>query len=144
MKEKLKSATVDAYIEAADRNLQPLLKQLRKIIVTLAPEAEESLSYGMPAYKYHGRPLVYFAAYENHIGFYATPSGHEAFKKYLSVYKTGKGSVQFPINEKLPVKLIEKIVRFRVKENETHNISKKTKKGTPSNKKSVTKSIRKK
>jgi uncharacterized protein YdhG (YjbR/CyaY superfamily) len=118
MKKGKSPVTVDSYINAAPKQAQSLLNQMRKIIRAEAPQAEESVSYGMPGYKYLGRPLIYFAAYENHIGFYATPTGHEAFKKELSVYKTGKGSVQFPVNEKLPVALIKKIIQFRVKENE--------------------------
>lgn len=109
---------MDEYISASDKAVQPLLKQMRKTISAEAKDAEESISYGMPGYKYLGKPLVYFAGYENHIGFYATPTGHDAFKKELSVYKQGKGSVQFPLSEKLPLDLIKKIVRFRVKENE--------------------------
>ncbi|MBI1779973.1 MAG: DUF1801 domain-containing protein [Sphingobacteriales bacterium] len=111
-------ATVDEYIEAAPKVAQSYLKQMRKAIKSSAPKSDELVSYGMAAYKYLGKPLVYFAGYEQHIGFYATPTGHEAFKKDLSVYKTGKGSVQFPLDEKLPLKLIERIVKFRLKENE--------------------------
>jgi uncharacterized protein YdhG (YjbR/CyaY superfamily) len=97
--------------------VQLLVEQIRKTILENAPEAEESISYGMPAYKLYKKPLVYFAAYENHIGFYATPSGHEAFSTELSQYKQGKGSVQFPINKPLPIELIKRIVLFRVEEN---------------------------
>lgn len=81
------------------------------------PDAEESISYGMPAYKLNGKALVYFAAFKNHIGFYATPSGHSEFTMELSKYKQGKGSVQFPLDKPLPSGLITKIVKFRVKEN---------------------------
>ena len=70
----------------------------------------------MPAYKLNKKPLVYFAAFKNHIGFYATPTGHSEFKNELSLYKQGKGSVQFPLNQKIPYQLIEKIVKFRVNE----------------------------
>ncbi len=92
------------------------LLQLRQLISTQVPEAVESISYGMPCYKLNGKPLVYFAGYKNHIGFYATPTGHKAFKKDLAMYKQGKGSVQFPLNTPLPVSLIKKIVEFRKKE----------------------------
>ena len=71
----------------------------------------------MPAYKLNGKPLAYFAAYEKHIGFYPTPSGTAKFTKELSKYKSGKGSVQFQLDEPIPFGLIEKIVEFRVKEN---------------------------
>lgn len=86
---------------------------MRDLILKNAPGAEESISYGMPAYKIKGKALVYFAGYKKHIGFYATPTGHEAFKDALSIYKQGKGSVQFPLKQNLPVALIEKIVQFR-------------------------------
>ena len=117
---------MDEYISASDKAVQPLLRQMRKTISAEAKDAEESISYGMPGYKYLGKPLVYFAGYENHIGFYATPTGHDAFKKALSVYKQGKGSVQFPLSEKLPLDLIKKIVQFRVKENEAKADAKKS------------------
>ena len=107
---------MDDYIAGFPEDIQILLEDLRNTIRKAAPDAEEVLSYAMPAYKYHGM-LVYFAAYKNHIGFYATPTGHAAFKKELSVYKEGKGSVQFPLDQPLPLDLIARIVKFRVKEN---------------------------
>lgn len=120
-----KPATVEAYIESFPKEVQQRLQQIRKIILASAPEVEESMSYGMPAYKHTGKPLVYFAGYEKHIGFYATPTGHAAFKNELSKYKLGKGSVQFPFEKPLPLKLIKNIVLFRVKENEQKNSEKK-------------------
>ncbi len=113
---------VNDYITAFPKEVQSRLKQIRTAIKTIAPEAEESISYGMPAYKLNKKPLVYFAGYEKHIGFYATPSGYDEFAKELSKYKQGKGSVQFPLDEKLPLKLIEKMVKFKVKENAVKNI----------------------
>ncbi len=110
--------TVDEYIAAQPAELQQRLKQMRACIKKAAPKAEESISYQMPAYKTFGKPLVYFAGYEKHVGFYATPTGHDAFAKALANYKQGKGSVQFSNTEKLPLELIAKIVQFRVKENE--------------------------
>lgn len=109
-------AGVDEYIAAFPPEVQEILEKVRATIKGAAPGAVECIAYAMPAYKLNG-PLVYFAGYKNHIGFYATPTGHEAFKKELSKYKEGKGSVQFPLDEPMPFKLIEKIVRFRVKEN---------------------------
>lgn len=108
---------VSSYIQQFPASIQNRLQQLRKTIKAAAPKAEEIISYGMPAYKYNG-VLVYFAGYKNHIGFYGTPSGHEAFEKELAVYKTGKGSVQFPPDKPLPLAVITKIVKFRVKQNE--------------------------
>lgn len=111
--------SVEAYIAHFPEVIQHQLKQIREIIKRLAPDAVESISYGMPAYKLHKKPLVYFAAFKNHIGFYATPSGHTAFVEDLSIYKQGKGSVQFPLNQPIPYALIEKIVAFRVEENKS-------------------------
>ncbi len=119
MSTKTKTAvakTVDEYIAAFDEAKQTRLQQMRTAIKKAAPKAEEGISYMMPAYKLNGM-LVYFAGYKNHIGFYATPTGHEAFKKELSVYKEGKGSVQFPHDKPLPLGLVGKIVKFRVRQN---------------------------
>ncbi|MDI9311910.1 MAG: DUF1801 domain-containing protein [Limnohabitans sp.] len=112
------NTSVIAYIQQFPAPVQEIMHTLRNLILQIAPDAEESISYGMPAYKTHKKPLVYFAGYKNHIGLYATPSGHEAFKDALANYKQGKGSVQFPLNEPIPYELIERIVRFRVEENE--------------------------
>jgi uncharacterized protein YdhG (YjbR/CyaY superfamily) len=107
---------IEEYISIQTPEVQIVLEQMRQTIKKAAPRAEEVISYNMPAFKYHGM-LVYFAAYKNHIGFYATPTGHFEFKEELSVYKQGKGSVQFPLNNPLPLDLISRIVTFRVKEN---------------------------
>ncbi len=110
--------TVDQYIQGFEEETQERLIAIRKLIQETAPEAVESISYGMPAYKVNGKPLIYFAGYKSHIGFYATPTGHKAFEKELSKYKQGKGSVQFPLSESLPAKLIKEIVLFRLSENQ--------------------------
>ena len=109
--------SVDEYIKTFPENIQLLLAKVRTTIVEHAPEAVESISYGMPAYKTNGKPLVYFAGFNKHIGFYATPRGHSEFSSELSNYKQGKGSVQFPLNKPIPYDLIGRIVEFRVKEN---------------------------
>jgi len=108
---------IDQYIAQFPKGVQDHLQKIRGIIKKMAPEAVEQMAYGMPGYKTHGKPLVYFAGFKNHIGFYATPSGHEQFAKELSIYKQGKGSVQFPLDQPIPYELIEQIVTFRVKEN---------------------------
>ena len=110
--------SIDEYIADFPEEIQSLLNQIRSAIKQAAPDAEESIGYGMPAYKTHGKPLVYFAAFKNHIGFYATPTGHAEFAMELSKYKQGKGSVQFPIDQPMPLKLITQIVEFRVIENQ--------------------------
>lgn len=107
---------VTKYIANCPVMVREVLEKLRSTIREAAPEAKEMISYKMPAYKYHGM-LVYFAAYKNHIGFYATPTGHKEFEKELASYKQGKGSVQFPLNQPLPLPLIAKIVKYRVQEN---------------------------
>ena len=109
------SKEVDQYIAAFPKTTQALLKELRVIIVATIPNATELISYGMPAYKQHG-VLVYFAAYQNHIGFYPTPNGIKAFESQLLKYKYSKGAVQFPLTQKLPIQLIIKMVKFRAKE----------------------------
>jgi len=114
---KTNFTSVDDYIITFPSKIQLLLQKIRETIIKNAPNCIENISYGMPAYKLNNKPLVYFAAYKNHIGFYATPTGHKEFEKELSKYKQGKGSVQFPLTESIPYDLIEKIVVFRVKEN---------------------------
>lgn len=108
---------VDHYIEGFPPQVQMVLQKIRNIVFIAAPECTESIAYGMPAYKTNQKPLVYFAAFKEHIGFYATPAGHQAFDAELSAYKRGKGSVQFPLDKPIPYALIKKMVRFKVKAN---------------------------
>src|SRR5436190_24202613 len=103
---------IDRYIAGFPEATQYLLDELRATIKKAAPAAEEVISYQMPAYKFHGM-LVFFAGYQRHIGFYPGAGGIEAFKKEISVYKNAQGSVQFPLDKKLPLKLITAIVKFR-------------------------------
>jgi uncharacterized protein YdhG (YjbR/CyaY superfamily) len=109
-------STIDEYIATFPRDVQKILQQVRKAIRSEAPDAIEKISYRIPTFFFHGN-LVHFAAFTNHIGFYPTPSGIVAFKDELSRYASAKGSVQFPIDEAMPLELIRKIVRFRVTEN---------------------------
>ncbi|MDF2530483.1 MAG: hypothetical protein K0Q65_64 [Clostridia bacterium] len=108
--------SIDEYILQFSQEVQEILKTLRSVIKESAPDAKEKISYQMPTFDLHGN-LVHFAAYKNHIGFYPAPSGIEAFKDELSIYKGAKGSVQFPIEKPLPYELIREIVKFRVAEN---------------------------
>jgi uncharacterized protein YdhG (YjbR/CyaY superfamily) len=108
--------TIDEYIATFPPDSQILLCQLRAAIHEAAPQAEETISYQMPAFKQNG-VLVYFAAFKNHIGFFPTAAGIEAFKDKLSAYKTSKGTIQFPLDKPLPLDLIKEIVRARVKQN---------------------------
>ncbi|PBI90785.1 hypothetical protein BSF41_14820 [Flavobacterium sp. ACN2] len=114
--ETKKPENIDQYIGAFPNDVQEILEKVRMTIQKAAPDAQEKISYSMPAFEQNGI-VVYFAAFKNHIGLYALPTGHEAFATELSKYKSGKGSVQFPLKEKIPYDLITKIVKFRVKEN---------------------------
>lgn len=108
--------SIDEYILQFPPEVQEILRSLRKVIKESAPDAEEKISYQMPTFALQGN-LVHFAAFKNHIGFYPTPSGIDAFKHELLGYKRAKGSVQFPIEKPMPYELIGKIVEFRVAEN---------------------------
>jgi len=114
--QNLHAKTIDEYIAACPEFVQPILQKLRMTIHKAAPQAEEAIKYAIPTFVLHGN-LVHFAAFKNHIGFYPAPSGIKAFKKELAAYKTSKGAIQFPIDKPLPLALISKIVKFRVKEN---------------------------
>lgn len=108
--------TMDEYIKTFPEDVQDILEKMRQTIRKATPEATEAISYQMPTFKLNGKNLVHFAAWKNHIGFYPTPSGTEAFKKELSRYKGAKGSVQFPLEEPIPYDLVKKVVMFRMKE----------------------------
>ena len=108
--------TIDEYIAAFPQDIQKILNEIRTTIKAAAPKAEEKISYQMPTFFLNGN-LVHFAAFKEHVGFYPTPSGIEAFQKELSIYKGAKGSVQFPLDEPMPLKLISRIVKFRAAEN---------------------------
>lgn len=114
--DNMKYQTVNEYIASFEGNIQDILEHIRQIVITICPDANESIAYAMPAYKLKGKPLLYFAGYKNHIGLYATPSGHSAFAKELAGYKQGKWSVQFPLNEEIPRDLIAKITHFKREE----------------------------
>jgi len=120
-----KPINIDACIAGFSAKVQAVLEQVRATIQKTAPTAEEAISYGMPSIKLNGKALVYFAAFKNHIGFYALPSGNDAFKKELSLYKTGKDSIQLPLSEPMPLDLIRKIVEFRIQENSIKTSKKK-------------------
>ncbi|MGI0024288.1 MAG: iron chaperone [Nitrososphaera sp.] len=98
---------MDEYIKTFPKDVQGILEKMRQTIRKVAPEATEAISYQMPTFKLNGKNLVHFAAFKNHIGFYPIPSGIEAFKKELSPYKQGKGSVQFPIDRPIPYDLVK-------------------------------------
>ncbi|MGD0450052.1 MAG: DUF1801 domain-containing protein [Candidatus Bathyarchaeia archaeon] len=116
MASKKKFRTIDEYIATYPKNVQIILEELRQAIKEAAPEAEETISYQMPAFKQNG-VLVWFAAFKNHIGFFPKISAIKAFKEKLSSYQTSKGTIQFPIDEPIPLELVKEIVKFRAKEN---------------------------
>src|SRR4051812_7247611 len=111
--DKQVAASVPQYIAAFPPATRKLLSQLRATIRKVAPDAEEVISYGMPSYNYKGRKLIYFAGYARHIGFYPMAAAIIAFKKQISIYKNAKGSIQFPLDQPLPVALVTAIVKFR-------------------------------
>ena len=117
MKQTLKPKSVDAYIAAAPKEVQSKLRELRTAIREAAPTAEERISYSMPYYGYKGR-LAYFATFKNHIGLYVPTPVIEEHKGELKGYETAKATVRFPLDKKLPVALIKKLIRARVKKNE--------------------------
>lgn len=117
--------SIDEYIASFPKETQEILEQVRATIQKAAPEATEAIRYAIPTFILNGN-LVHFAAFKNHIGFYAAPTGNDAFKEELSVYKGGKGSVQFPIDQPMPLELITRIVQFRVQENTGKALKKKS------------------
>jgi len=118
MKDSKKVENIDDYISDFPDETQKYLNEMRELIRKLAPDSVESISYAIPTFSLNGKYLVYFAGFKNHIGLYPTPVGMEAFKEELSNYKTGKGSVQFPLNKPLPIALITKIVKYQIEQNE--------------------------
>jgi uncharacterized protein YdhG (YjbR/CyaY superfamily) len=113
---KVNFKSIDEYIGTFSGDVRAKLEEMREIIAKTVPEAEETINYQIPTYKINNRNLVHFAGFKGHIGFYPAPSAISEFKKELASYKQAKGSVQFPIDQKLPVELIENMVKFRVKE----------------------------
>jgi len=106
-------STIDEYIAQFQPDIQGKLLKIRELIHDIVPNVKEAISYRMPAFSINGKPLVYFAAFKNHIGFYPTAEGIEKFKEELAVYKHGKGSVQFPVNKPVPFDLIGRIVKYK-------------------------------
>ncbi len=113
-----KPGNINDYIAGFPIDTQKNLEQIRATIKKAAPDAEEKISYGIPSFTLGKKYLVYFAAYKKHIGVYPVPGGNKLFEKAFSAYKTsGKGNIQFPLDKPIPLDLISKIVKFRVKEN---------------------------
>jgi|SRR5687767_14632394 len=118
MKTKQKGPkTIDEYIAGFPKDVQEILEKLRVTIRKAAPDAEETISYAIPTFTLKGKYLIYFAGYKKHIGVYPVPAGGAELNEELSVYQTGKGTLQFPLDKPIPYDLISKIVKLRVKEN---------------------------
>ncbi|MGH9591065.1 MAG: iron chaperone [Terracidiphilus sp.] len=111
-----KFQTVDEYISELPDRARDAVTRLRRAIRQAAPQAEEAISYNLPAFRWNGI-LVWYAAFKNHVGFYPKASAIAAFKSELASFKTSKGAIQFPIDESIPIRLVKKIVAFRIKEN---------------------------
>lgn len=117
MKDKnTKIDNINSYINSFDSSIQFVLNKIRKLIQGNSPDAEECIRYGIPTFQLNGKNLVHFAAYKNHIGFYPTPSGIDAFKNQLSSYEYSKGTVKFPLERDIPYRLIEEMVKYRTNE----------------------------
>ena len=123
MKNKIHS--LDEYIDTFPENVQTILKQVRKTIKAAAPKAEEKISYGIPTFTLNGKYLIYFAGWKHHISIYPIPVGDESFNEEVAQYVSGKGTLKFPIDNPMPLKLITKIVKLKVAENSTQTDNKK-------------------
>lgn len=108
--------TIDEYIEAFPEDVQQVLQKIRTTIQKAAPDAQEGISYKMPAFYLNGRYLVYFAAYKRHIGMYPVPAGDAEFNREIAPYQSSKGTLQFPLNQPIPYGLIRKVVKYRAAE----------------------------
>ena len=109
-------STIDEYIKNLPKDVRSILEKIRQTIKKAAPGAEETISYQIPTFKLNGNYLIYFAGFRNHVSLYPAPRGIEVFKEELSLYKGGKGTVQFPLDKPIPYDLVRRIVKFRVKE----------------------------
>lgn len=123
---KVAFKSMDEYIGTFPEDVQKILEELRRTIKAAAPEAEETISYNIPTFKMNGRYLIYFAGWKNHISLYPIPIGSEAFNKQISKYAEGKGTLKFPIDKPLPWKLITKIVKLKLSENQKRTDKKKS------------------
>jgi uncharacterized protein YdhG (YjbR/CyaY superfamily) len=114
-----KPKTIEEYIASFPKEAKHILEELRQAVKESAPQAEESISYGMPTFKLCGKRLAYFAAWKSHVGFYPGTAALEAFKQELAPFKQAKGSVQFPYAEPIPLELVKRIVKFKAQENQS-------------------------
>jgi uncharacterized protein YdhG (YjbR/CyaY superfamily) len=113
----LSPSTIDEYISGFPGDVQVILEKIRETIKKAAPKAEETISYGIPTFTLRDTYLIYFAAYKKHIAIYPVPAGSEEFKKEVSSYRAGKGTLRFPLDQPLPYPLIRKIVKYCLQDN---------------------------
>lgn len=109
--------TVDEYIAGFPKETQEVLEQIRSLIKKTAPAAVEKISYAIPAFNLNNQNIIYFAGYKNHVSVYPVPKGDEAFQKEIAGFRTGKGTLQFPLDKSLPLQLIKKVVKHSINEN---------------------------
>ncbi len=109
--------SIDEYIAGFPEETQKILQEIRAAIKAFVPDAEEHISYKMPAFKVNGRYFIHFSAWKNHIGMYPIPAGNEAFQKQIEPYRSAKSSLNFPLDKPMPIQLIGKVVKFRIAEN---------------------------
>jgi uncharacterized protein YdhG (YjbR/CyaY superfamily) len=114
---KNKISSIDEYIETFPQDIQVILQQVRQTIKAAAPKAGETISYGIPTFTLNGKYLIYFAGWKHHISIYPIPTGNDAFQQEITPYISGKGTLKFPIEKPIPLKLITKIVKLKVAEN---------------------------
>jgi uncharacterized protein YdhG (YjbR/CyaY superfamily) len=113
----MKFTSINEYISTLPENAQKAVEEIIMTIKTMVPNAEERISYNMPAFKVNGEYFIHFSAWKNHIGMYPIPAGNEAFQKQIEPYRSAKSSLNFPLNKPMPIKLIEKFIKFRIAEN---------------------------
>jgi uncharacterized protein YdhG (YjbR/CyaY superfamily) len=124
----MKFTSINEYISTLPENAQKAMEEIIAAIKTLAPDAEGHISYNMPAFKTNGDFFIHFSAWKNHIGMYPIPAGNEAFQKSVLKYKGAKSSMNFPLDEPMPLKLIAKVIKFRIAENLERSKAKSAKK----------------
>lgn len=113
----MKYTSINEYILTLPENAQNAMGEIIATIKAKVPNAEEHISYNMPAFKVNGEYFVHFSAWKNHIGMYPIPAGNEAFQKQIEPYRSAKSSLNFPLDKPMPIKLIEKVIKFRIAEN---------------------------
>ena len=113
----MKFTSINEYISTLPENAQKAMGEIIAAIKDVVPDAEEHISYNMPAFKVNGEYFIHFLAWKNHIGMYPIPAGNEAFQKEIESYRSAKSSLNFPLDKPMPIKLIEKVIKFRIAEN---------------------------